>query len=272
MRMNARINHRNALTPPRESTRPDLFQPRQPHLAKFSLAAQIPSPARLKSARAVSNSLQTNLPKQEKSLIIFGFCAWLWLQPLAAKPTPFQDAIVLVDEEGRNFLHYGARFGNAAAIKQTLAAGLPVDGRDEEGRTALHHLSERVVFEQPTMTEFVTLLVKAGASVNAPDTNQRTPLHHAARRLNPELVVELLKQGANVQALDHRGRSALHLLSSTSYSRPEHITEVALPLMNAGANPELRDGQGYTPRDLAVMRRDWDFLNGLATAERQQDN
>jgi ankyrin repeat protein len=91
-------------------------------------------------------------------------------------------------------------------LAQAIEAGMPVDGRDGQGRTSLHVAAE-------TSHLFVAmLLIAKGADPNARDRHRRTPLHVAAageRRTEGErfqIVKLLIAKGASRKALDADGK------------------------------------------------------------------
>lgn len=91
-----------------------------------------------------------------------------------------------------------ARHGRAEALELGLALGLPIDGRDASGLTALHHAA------RSGQLEAVRLLVVRGASLDVRDpVYDGTPLgharHFAARWPRPhhDEIVALLESRAS---------------------------------------------------------------------------
>jgi ankyrin repeat protein len=135
-------------------------------------------------------------------------------------------------------LHRAAAAGDTALVKQLLERGLPVDGRDLQGRTALHWAA-RV---RPRTPE-IAILLAHGAKVAAVDREGQTPLHLAAEGSNVEEARALVKAGADINAVDDRGRTPLHLAQA-------HDTgSFALYrlLIDGGAKLGARDIMGRTP-------------------------
>jgi uncharacterized protein len=91
-------------------------------------------------------------------------------------------------------------------------------------------------------------LVTAGADVDAVarNTMRNTPLHSAAAGGHPECVRVLLDAGAAVDALEQGGWTALHAAACA-----EDAESVDL-LVAAGADPTVRNDDGYRPGDLAT--------------------
>jgi ankyrin repeat protein len=147
--------------------------------------------------------------------------------PARAEPAP-------VDER----LHRAADASNTELIKELLDHGLPVDGRDSQGRTALHWAA-RV---RPRVAE-IQILLKRGAKVGAVDREGKTPLHLAAADSNVEEARALLNAGANVNATDDHGRTPLHLAEA----RHSGSFDLYRLLIDAGAKLGARDVMGRTP-------------------------
>lgn len=90
-------------------------------------------------------------------------------------------------------------------------------------------------------------LLKAGADPDVPDEDGRTPLVSAVLGGSIGLVGLLLEAGADVNAQDSRGFTALH------FAAEEQLPEMARLLLAKGANPNARDGDGVTPLGRAVF-------------------
>lgn len=93
------------------------------------------------------------------------------------------------------------------------------------------------------------------------------PLHHAIEHMDERAVVALLQEGADPNQPDPEldGFRPLHLSidieCEDSCRRYDAGDEEAVPraaitrlLVNAGANPNLLDGNGKTPRTMAFER------------------
>ncbi|KAL3752179.1 hypothetical protein ACJRO7_012921 [Eucalyptus globulus] len=91
--------------------------------------------------------------------------------PVAATP---DDVDALID---------AARYGDMEDVTSLAAAGVPLDSRDDQGRTALHmaaangHLS------------IVDYIISKGADVNAANAEKNTPLHWACLNGHVQVIV-----------------------------------------------------------------------------------
>ena len=171
-------------------------------------------------------------------------------------------------------LHDAARAGDVEAIRRLLADGLPVDGRDADGRTPV------MVATVARRTEAVRTLVDAGADVDIRDnrldnvflyagaeglldilrianeagadpalTNRfgGIALIPASERGHVEVVRYLLAESdVDVDHVNRLGWTALLEAIILSDGGPAHQEIVGL-LIDAGADVELADGEGVTP-------------------------
>jgi len=111
-----------------------------------------------------------------------------------------------------------------------------------DGWTPLH---EAVLDNQE---EIVKLLLKKGADVNATTIEEgATPLHTACWTQNESMLNLLLDAGADANKGDYRGNSPVH--EAAPYSQ----TAILETLLKRGANPNVKNKDGFTP--LALERR-----------------
>ena len=188
---------------------------------------------------------------------------------LAPSPAPAADC---ADWSARTFLE-NATAGETAA---RLDAGAGPNARAGTGATALHLAA--TWSGDPAV---VRLLLDAGADPNARDRDGWTPLHAAAAwNGDPAVVAALLDAGANLAARAGEGRTSLRwswrAWDNPAVARtlreageapefewtPLHLAaafndspSVVAALLDAGADPEARDGSGLTPFDLALGNR-----------------
>ena len=97
-------------------------------------------------------------------------------------------------------IHKAARAGHIEAVKQHLAAGADVNGKEEWGWTPLHFT---------TTKEIAELLIGNGADVNAKNDGGFTPLHYAASRRDKEIAELLIAKDADVNAKMEDGDTPL---------------------------------------------------------------
>ncbi|MGA2852907.1 MAG: ankyrin repeat domain-containing protein [Verrucomicrobiota bacterium] len=118
---------------------------------------------------------------------------------------------------------------------------MPRPGVDEYGRIPLHYAAAGGHFEA-----FVRLL-ESGNSIDAQDDNGWTALHFAAQGGHSKIVEELLKRGANPRLATSCGNNPLWVgLMNTRGD----FTIVNM-LLAAGADPDRKNANGRSPRDIA---------------------
>jgi ankyrin repeat protein len=165
--------------------------------------------------------------------------------------------------EGSTILHKAVRRrplpSRIEIAKLLLRAGVPVDIRDEDGRTPLHDAAQFggagfvplllengadpnaacAALESTPLhwagPDSAQLLLKAGAAPNARTLQGHTPLHYARTAAK---VAVLLQGGADALACANGRESTLH--------HPLDADAIRL-LVAAGANPDAQDDGGRTP-------------------------
>lgn len=145
----------------------------------------------------------------------------------------------------RDASFYSRYLASVESLAPILKAGADPDGRDEQGRSLLHH----AVMHFP---EEVGLVLRVGADPNARDLDGKTPLHLAAEWAET-LVPVLLAAGADPNARDMHGETPLHLAAARN---PESVHA----LLDAGADSRAKDGRGRLPEDEIADDTDLKYL------------
>ena len=106
-------------------------------------------------------------------------------------------------EERNESIWGAAQKGDINSIRQHLAEGVDINGKDDKQATPLHWSA---VYGQTDATEF---LIEQGADVNGKDGAGSSPLHWAAFLGQPETVQLLIEKGADVDARNDNGDTPL---------------------------------------------------------------
>ena len=161
-------------------------------------------------------------------------------------------------------LQLAANDGDVAKLVQLLRAGADVNGRCAfRDWTALHAAADR------GQAAAAQVLIEHGAKVDLKDADGFTPLHvtgtqpsgkpqpKASEAGRNDVAVLLLNRGANANATTSHGDNALHCAVNS-----DNATLVRI-LLERGADSAHRDDDGYTPVDLARIRKDEAVLSAF---------
>lgn len=126
------------------------------------------------------------------------------------------------------------------AVVMLIRRGAELDVKDHLGGTPLWH-AKGLTDGATTRT-----LVTGGADPNLAGQDGESPLLEALRSGKEEKARVLLEMGADPDA-SHNGMTGLHLIASGG------TWEMATWLLDAGANPGLRNNASQTPFELAIL-------------------
>lgn len=150
-------------------------------------------------------------------------------------------------------LQRAARYGYTRILQMLLNANAAIDQANNSGYTAVHKAAEYGQLDS------LNILIHAGANPNSiTDSTQEylgeTPLHLAARNGHINAVTCLLKtKKVSLGACDKRGHTVLHTAASYGHAN------IVSTLLQAGANTETRNNDGYTPLEIARRNNDFGF-------------
>ena len=129
---------------------------------------------------------------------------------------------------------------------QLLAAGANLNARDRSGGTPLNKAADHV------SAALAGALLEGGADPNPPAGRGKSPLETAAWSGNPEVIRLLTAAGAEVNRRNRDdGSTPLHTAVFSAYS----ASRVGA-LLEAGADPRLRNAAGDRPLHIAARRQD----------------
>lgn len=129
-------------------------------------------------------------------------------------------------------------------LSKEISQGETLTGLDRDGRSLLMH----AVLASDANAVMVRFLLQNGADAEVQDKDQKwTALHFAARDQKKELVAVLLDYCSNVDVVDSFGNTPLWRAVMTS----DDQTGLIESLVNKGADPNKKNNNGVSPRDLA---------------------
>ena len=169
-------------------------------------------------------------------------------------------------------LMFAARTGDLKSAELLLDAGAEVNVATEDGLSPLLIASAsldaitgsdyRLVVEESQHESLGALLLDLGADVTQSDQYGMTALHYAVEMNKPSLLRALLKRDADPNAQltqglpfrrgDYVGREAYDGASPFWLAARLGNVEMMRELLDAGADPELRQAWGVTPTMVAA--------------------
>jgi len=150
------------------------------------------------------------------------------------------------DRDGNTALHTAAMSGQTEMVREILQYQRDVEVKNKAGQTPLL-LSAKKNNNQETIGH----LLDRGADLKAVDETGK----NAFLSSSPGNWSYLLQKGADVNSRDRDGNTALHLRLAMSLQfkqmGPPPLDLIRL-LLNAGADPTLKNNDGKSPMDLAL--------------------
>jgi len=137
-----------------------------------------------------------------------------------------------------------AERGDVAAVRQALAAGAPLEARDERQRTAL------MAAVQGNHVEVARLLIAAKADVNAKDIINDSPYLLAGARGHLEILRLTLANGADLRSTNRFGGTALIPACERGH------VETVKTLIEAGVDVDHVNRLGWTGLLEAIVLSD----------------
>jgi len=163
-------------------------------------------------------------------------------QPNASKPGGGANALMKAGEEG-----------HLEIVALLIAQGADVNYTEAAyERKTIHYAT------WGNYPEIVSLLLENGADINPRSTwgiPGAMPLHWAARNSSPESAEVLINAGADLDAQSDAGLTPLAVVLGSGRLE-EQSEQIAIYLLEAGADPNIQDNEGNTVlHDAARFRR-----------------
>lgn len=165
----------------------------------------------------------------------------------------YQANLDIRDNGGETALFKAAKTGNKKIVKLLLTAGANAEiGTHEPKRTVLNGL----IAQGADFIDMISLLLDNGVNVNNKDGYGCTPLMIAVAYGVYETAHLLIQYGADVNCQDNTGTTPL----IQSVITEKYDNRIALLLLKSGARKEIKNVHGETASDIAIKKRNEDFL------------
>jgi ankyrin repeat protein len=145
--------------------------------------------------------------------------------------------------------------GNISIINLLIERGADINHLNEMGNTLLMEACRGTNINRKDQNIIISLLIKSGINLNAKNIYGNSAISYSINTKNLKLVKHLLKIGADINILDSNGNTLVHkivLLALFERLKNKELDEIIDLLIANGANPNIRNNDGYTPLHLAV--------------------
>ena len=119
---------------------------------------------------------------------------------------------------------------------------------------SLLHILTSALNQSTQTSGCLEVLLRAGADVHLRDDAGKTPLHWAATLASLDQMTMLLAEGARPNDVDNQQVTPLHCLLGNGIASRElgqsALDTLVRPLLDAAADPTMRDARGFRPYDL----------------------
>jgi len=152
-------------------------------------------------------------------------------------------------ETGFTPLMMAAMQGNVPLIKLLLASKADPNQKDNSGGTAVFQAANCLKTDKAVCADAVKALIGAGADVNVKGKGGLTPMLSAAMGDNPYTIKVLAQAKADVNAKFGTSQMTPLMIASSAFSKES--VDAVKALLEAGADPKLKNSKGETASDIA---------------------
>jgi ankyrin repeat protein len=160
---------------------------------------------------------------------------------------------------GDSALHMAAAGFRHEICRDLIARGADCSAANRRVAQPLHYAADANTWNPDAQAATIDCLIRAGADPNATDKSGVPPLHRAVRTRCAAAVAALLAGGAQPRSRNRSGSTPLHLAVQNTgrggSGSPHAIAqqrEIILILLQSDAQPDDRDRQGKTVRDVKM--------------------
>lgn len=147
------------------------------------------------------------------------------------------------DIRGRTPIIVAAEEGDAVRVRQLLTKGVQVDAVDDCRWTAMMRAAAS------GHADIVITLLEHGAAIDHREKSGYTAVMAAVINNHPDMLAALLRRGADVNVQETEGGN-----SALMWAAKDGNAAMLQMLLEAGADPALRNKAGETARDLSDQR------------------
>lgn len=168
------------------------------------------------------------------------------------------------DYRGKTPLDYASELGLVQIIDVFMDFGINPGIVSDDFSTPLEKFYNRIM---KTLKKMILNL-----NPNGKDEMGRTILHHLASRCESDLLeLVILMKDVDVNARDNAGDTALNLASENHLESEVQCLKTVKVLLKYGANPLIRNDKGETPLDLARRAERFEIVKLLLKAMKRGD-
>ena len=183
----------------------------------------------------------------------------------------------LIERHGNTTpLMMAAYKGNLQEMKRLVENGADVNARNDVNNTALHFAAGATPIENQIYRgspEAAAYLIEHGADLNAQNGTGITPLMDAIINDYLETVKLLIAHGADVNMVSRYNETALSMAILRAHSQfadppsmkpfVRRYSDIAIELLNHGANPNFKDFTGHTILESAKKFHEDNLVDAL---------
>jgi ankyrin repeat protein len=152
-------------------------------------------------------------------------------------------------------LSLSVKQGNLSLMNLLIQNGADILHVNELGNTLLMEVCGSSFANRKDQNKMISIFIQSGIQINAKNIYGNSALSYALNTRNTHLIKTLLKLGGDVNLSDSNGNTLIHktvLLALFERLKNKDLEEILDILLGSGANPNLKNNDGYTPLHIAI--------------------